>query len=351
MYDYPQLFSLDSIGLRRVVVVGICVALLAGVSARVLQLKSGATAWLLAFAANATLGAALVAWDVPPVLTFWMDFKRWGLMAVVLITLWLLIILSMAATQDQVTLVESVVVMTMLVGVFWFQTPSCGLTREGSRQSQCSNNLKSIGIAIHNDVEQSGGDLIGAVVQPGEDPPRSWRVELLPYLDQERLRKRYDDRETWNAPANKVVARASQHPFVCPNNATPTDKHKLSYTAYLACTGSNAFFPIPANGDVRGRRFADIRDGTSHTAMVVEACGQNVVWTEPRDFDVDRVSLGVNLPGFLRGESSGLLSSHDPGRVGILMGDGSVRRVSADVAPSVLKAMLTIDGGEPATFD
>ncbi len=120
----------------------------------------------------------------------------------------------------------------------------------------------------------------------------------------------------------------------------------------MACTGSSAFFPVPTAGTGRERRFNDIRDGISNTAMLVEACGQNVVWTEPRDLDVDAVSLGVNLPGVRRGESAGLLSSHDPsGAAAVLTGDCALAALSADTDPEVLKAMLTIDGGESVRFD
>jgi hypothetical protein len=91
-----------------------------------------------------------------------------------------------------------------------------------------------------------------------------------------------------------------------------------------------------------------VTDGTSNTIAVVEACGHPVVWTEPRDIDLDQQAVGVNLPGEQPGRSRGVVSSyhHAGGHVGLA--DGSVRFVSEQIDPNVLRALLTATGGEPA---
>lgn len=331
------------------IVVG--VALAAGISARVLRLPRGGLLWLLVFSVSVTLAGVFAVWDVSPSLTFWARLERWVGATAVLTILWLLTILPAGAIHGQITVVEGLVSVAMLIGLVWWMIPTTVHPEGHARQKACSYHLRSVGIAIHLDAEEHGGLLMNTIVNSDGEPPRTWRVELLPFLKQPTLRKRYDDNQKWDAPANDAVARTPQHPYVCPNNVIRADERNRSYTAFLACTGSAAFFPVPTAGAGRERRFDDIRDGTSYTAMLVEACGQNVVWTEPRDLDVDAVPRGVNLPGLRRGESAGLLSSHDPSGVAVLTGDGALRRLSADTDPEVLKAVLTIDGGELVRFD
>lgn len=351
VYSYPQLLPLDLTTIRCVVAVALGVTLLVAVSTRVLRLTTWATIWLLTFATSAGIAALLVVRDISPALGYWRDVERWAGMVLAMVIVGLFVALPTAITQGQLNLIEGVVSFGVSAGLFWVLLPNNGTPIDATRSSHCSNQLRSIAVAIHNDAENRDGELTTTSAGTAEKPPRSWRVELLPYFDQERLRKRYEDHQAWDAPANEAAARTPLHPFVCPNNLTPTDGRKRSYTAYLACTGPSAFFPPPEAGSGRGRRFSEILDGTSHTMMVVEACGHNVVWTEPRDLDVETVPLGINLPGARRGESAGLFSSHDPSGVGVVMGDGSVRRLSADTAPATLKAMLTIDGHEQASFD
>ena len=355
MYSYPPLFPLFPLSsdvIQRIVMIVVGVTIAAGISARVLRLPRGRLLWLFAFSVSVTLAAIPAVWDVSPALTFWTRLERWVGGTAILTVFWLLTILPAAATQGHVTVFEGLASVATLLGLIWLMTPTTSYPKDIARANACSYHLKNVGIAIHGDAEAHEGLLMETVVSSNEKPPRSWRVELLPFLEQATLRKRYDDDQKWDAPANDVVAGTPQHPYLCPNNVIRTDERKRSYTAFLACTGSTAFFPVPTAGAGRERRLDDIRDGISHTAMLVEACGQNVVWTESRDLDVDAVPLGVNLPGVRRGESAGLLSSHDPSAaVAVLTGDGAVRRLSADTDPAVLKAMLTIDGGESVRFD
>ncbi len=350
MYSYPQLCPLDFTAIRGVAMAGAGTALLVAVLAHVLHVRRERKLWLFAFTASAILAGLIVTWSVSPALTFWAGLKWWGGLAMAFVIIWLLYIPVAKATQGSVTLIESLVFIGILIGLFWYQFPSHGQPAGSERQNQCSRSLRGIGVAIHFAAEAREGELIGTNFGAEGEPTRSWRVELLPFLDQNQLRKQYDNRRTWDAPPNEMVARTPPHPFVCPNNQTPADGRKRSFTAYLACTGPSAMFPPPEAGSGRGRRFSEILDGTSHTMMVVEACGQNVVWTEPRDLDVETVPLGINLPGVRRGESAGLFSSHDPSGIGVLMVDGTVRRLSADTDPAVLKAMLTIDGCEEVPF-
>ena len=95
-----------------------------------------------------------------------------------------------------------------------------------------------------------------------------------------------------------------------------------------------------------GTMIQSMTDGTSNTLLVVEACGAQIVWTEPRDVDVAAQPTGINLKGAKPQQSAGWLSSYHSHGTQVLMGDGSVKFLSQRTDPSVLKKLATKDGGE-----
>jgi prepilin-type processing-associated H-X9-DG protein len=107
-------------------------------------------------------------------------------------------------------------------------------------------------------------------------------------------------------------------------------------TAFVLVTGEGTAFP-----DGRGLRFDQITDGTSNTLMVTEACGQGIVWTDPRDVDVGRHPIAVNAPGSRSGRSPGILSSYHPSGAQVAMADGSVQYIPANIDPEVLRRLTT----------
>jgi hypothetical protein len=103
-------------------------------------------------------------------------------------------------------------------------------------------------------------------------------------------------------------------------------------------------------------KISEIKDRTSHTILIVEVADSGIRWTEPRDLSFDEMQFNVTDPrtGSVHGLSSRHISDFwgcfcDPEvfcGAHVLMGDGSVRHVAPDARPELLRAMLTIDGGE-----
>jgi hypothetical protein len=89
-----------------------------------------------------------------------------------------------------------------------------------------------------------------------------------------------------------------------------------------------------------------VADGTANTMMLVEACGRQIVWTEPRDVDASSPTLGINVDGEHLGESPGFASSYHTGGFQTTMADGSVHFISENIEPEVLKALTTADSGD-----
>jgi prepilin-type processing-associated H-X9-DG protein len=94
--------------------------------------------------------------------------------------------------------------------------------------------------------------------------------------------------------------------------------------------------PHTAFPDGKGLAPKAFSDGLSNTALVVEACGQQIIWTEPKDIKITATNIGINLPGNKPNQSSGIWSSYHDGQAFTLFADGSVRALNTDTDPQVL---------------
>lgn len=234
----------------------------------------------------------------------------------------------------------SICAMIVLGIVIFVLLPGVPNAREAARRTACKAHFKRLAAAAH-EWESESGRLPDAVFAEEDDPPRTWRVELLPYLEYSALRSSYEDTMAWDAPHNDAVARQRMELYVCPANPTPQSADGRYYTAPAFVTGPQTCFP-----ERHGITLKDVTDGRSQTILIAESCGQNIIWTEPRDVDVSQLSIGVNLPGDRPGASHGLMSSYHPRVVNVAMADGSCRAISATIDPSVLEALTTATGGD-----
>ena len=176
-------------------------------------------------------------------------------------------------------------------------------------------------------------------------PPVSWRVQLLPFNDYEQLYfEEYDCEQAWDAEVNLPVALRQIPNYYCPTRWRRNDKdeHGRFFTDYVMLTG-NRVFSLPN----RPSRLETIIDGSSNTLAVTEASGLNIVWTEPRDAETESQPIGINLAGDEQSESRGIASSRHPNGAHVLFADGTVKLLDENIDPQVLKALTTIDGGEP----
>jgi hypothetical protein len=208
---------------------------------------------------------------------------------------------------------------------------------EASCRTKCKYNLKEIGFALRNlhDEQQS------FVPVASGSPAVSWRVALLPYLDQKAVYDRYRVRSEWNSAENMPLAREILSVFHCPTNYYPKNTDGLWYTAYSMPSGAHSIGANP-----KGTKLGDITDGSSNTLLVVEACGTQIVWTEPHDVNIDSQPTGINLNGKHAGNSAGWLSSYHRHGTHVLLADGSVRFLPQTTDAGVLNKLATIDGGE-----
>lgn len=197
-----------------------------------------------------------------------------------------------------------------------------------SSQAASMNNLKMIVLGMHNYHDVNMHFPATAAGQKPGQPPVSWRVLILPYIEQASLYNQYRFDEPWDSENNKRVAAQMPAVYRAPGSRVGTQ----GKTNYLAVVGDPYMFAAD-----KGRRFADVTDGISNTIMVVEVSDAKAVpWTKPDDFTPDAKNPIADVVG-LR-----------PGGFLVAMGDGSVRRISAGIDPKVLYALFTRAGGEAA---
>jgi hypothetical protein len=204
--------------------------------------------------------------------------------------------------------------------------PAVQAAREAARRSQCVNNLKQIGLAMHN-YEAVNQVLPPAfTLDPAGKPLLSWRVLLLPYLEEQSLYEQFKLDEPWDSPNNKPLMEKMPNVFQCPSLAKPGPGPGT--TVYQVLIGPGTLFEKS-----EGVRFNEVTDGTSNTFMVLETKAPTA-WTQPSGLD------------FTRGSPIKGLGSAHAGGFNALIADGSVRFIKNATPAATLEALTTRNGGE-----
>ncbi|MDR3620423.1 MAG: DUF1559 domain-containing protein [Paludisphaera borealis] len=203
--------------------------------------------------------------------------------------------------------------------------PAVQSAREAARRAQCVNNLKQISLASHNHDAVTGA-FPGDVVGKDGKPLLSWRVAILPFIEQQELYNQFKLDEPWDSPHNKPLLSQIPTIYRCPSDSRPDP----TLTSYLGFDGPGGFLE-------KGRKvtFEDVTDGASKTFAVVEAA-EGVPWTKPADIPFD-----PKAPPSLFGAGS-----KHPGGFNALFVDGSVQFMKRATDAKTLKALITRNGGE-----
>ena len=209
--------------------------------------------------------------------------------------------------------------------------PATQSARAAARRSQCVNNLKQIGLANHNYHSVNNVLPMQAITDKDGKPLLSWRVAILPYLEQGELYNKFKLDEPWDSPNNKPLIKEMPQVYLCPDRRNP----EPGTTTYRVFVGKGALFE---EGEATG--FQNVLDGTSNTIMVVES-KDAVPWTKPDDLKFD-MEAKPSLYG---------AASPHPGGFNTLFADGSVRFIKNSVSLQVFKALITRGSGEVVSSD
>ena len=206
--------------------------------------------------------------------------------------------------------------------------PAVQAAREAARRNQAMNHAKMLMLGLFNYESAHGNFPAHASYDDDGKPLLSWRVHILPFLEQQALYDQFHLDEPWDSEHNRKLIPLMPAVFLDPSSPLPPADGK---THYLGVVGEGVFFH---NAD-KGRQLREIRDGTSNTIALVQASDDAAVtWTKPEDWKYDPqqplLGLGGLHPGiFLAG-----------------FADGHVRAISSTIDLDVLRALFTADGGE-----
>ncbi|EAQ80159.1 DUF1559 domain-containing protein [Blastopirellula marina] len=299
------------------------------------------------------------------------------------------------------TLVELLVVIAIIGVLIALLLPAVQQAREAARRMRCTNNLKQLGLAIHNYHDVLGCfPLIGSLGgTPVSAPERSAFVALLPYLELSNLEDQYNYDEAWHHADNLPIAASVPEALVCPSApgggeqtvaGSATSDYAYCYSPFNAADQYNApgksFFQY---NDKIG--FRDVTDGLTNTICMYESAGRAHWWAknqqEPGGASTPTIYTGYGTnygeereawtsnvlgtyfapvlvtPPMTAGEEptitlfagsevmnvTNLYSApyaFHPGGMNILLGDGSVRFAPETINLDTLWAMTSCAGGE-----
>ncbi len=159
----------------------------------------------------------------------------------------------------------------------WPATAVAALKDEDARV-QSLNNLHQLALGVYNYESQFNHLPGSAITDPAGKPLLSWRVALLPYVNQAALYQEFKLDEAWDGPHNKKLLERMPAIYAPPLQP-PGWKPNTTY--YQVFVGDQTLFP-PG----RPMRLQNVTDGTAFTLMIVEA-GEAVPWTKPEDLPYD----------------------------------------------------------------
>jgi hypothetical protein len=196
------------------------------------------------------------------------------------------------------------------------------------------NNLKQLALAMHN-YNAAMGYFPSDVAPGGDKPPAmSWRVQILPYIEQQNLYQQVNMQKPWDDPANLKVLEKMEMPKVFEIPGRPAPKGYTYFRMFsLPKNAKGKDRPWLVEGE-RGPTVSTITDGFSNTLMIVEA-GEAVPWYKPDVLAYDGV---LPLPQ---------LGDKNTKRFIVAFGDGSTRLLQRDkLDEKTLRALITAQGGE-----
>jgi hypothetical protein len=196
------------------------------------------------------------------------------------------------------------------------------------------NKLRQIGLAMENYHRTYGCFPPAATTDANGQPLMSWRVAILPFLDQDPLYRQYQLSQPWNSPKNLGFVKQMPLEFRCPSDGSPGDGE----TSYVMITGKNMVGGAPGP---RGTSLAQITDGPNRTILVVEVHGLKIRWTEPRDITLEELNARLRSGGRIAHVAS----------FNVGMADGSVRNLPAKIDPETLRRLATINDGLPVQVE
>lgn len=216
-----------------------------------------------------------------------------------------------------------------------------GDTGSAARRTMCKSHLKQIGLALHNYHAEYGSFPPAYVADANGRPMHSWRVLLLPFVDETGLYEEYRFDESWNGPNNIQLADRIPEIYRCPGfvhhqeHLGNSDVDAYHLTNYVAISGVGTAFD---GSKALSLKFLVTADGSTYTMLIGEVSRQAVHWMSPNDV------TGPEISTFLKFVDDDELNHS--GGAHFLFADGSVKFITRRIPRTTFDALTTIDGGE-----
>ena len=215
--------------------------------------------------------------------------------------------------------------------------PAVQGARTAARRTQSMNNMKQIGIALHNHHDVYKAFPAAYSTDKDGKPLLSWRVHILPFVEEGALYEEFHLDEPWDSEHNIKLLDRMPITYRSPASAAPPNK-----TTYLGIGGEGGSFLPPGmraavwgeKGKVAGTSLAQMTDGTSNTIIIVEANDELAVeWTKPVEFKPNAMDPAKGIPGMF------------PQGFNALFGDASVRFIPETIDREVLQNLFQRNDG------
>lgn len=207
-----------------------------------------------------------------------------------------------------------------------------GGVRSAARRSQSVNNLKQIGLGVHNfhDADE-------ALPAPRFDregrPLHGWLTQILPFMEQVPLYNQINLALPWDDPRNAPPFRTAVPSYLNPGVPHPQPQDAAGYA--LSDYAENARM-------VGVRSLEEVTDGTSQTILAGEVAGGFRAWGDPVNWRDPARGINRAADGF---------GGPYKGGANVLFADGSVRFLKDGIDPKVLEALGTPAGRDPVGGD
>ncbi len=210
----------------------------------------------------------------------------------------------------------------ILVGLL---LPAVQTARTAARRMSMSNNMKQVMLAFHNYHGTFNRLPPSAITDKEGEPLLSWRVAILPFVEEQGLYQKFHLDEPWDSEHNLPLSKELPAVYGSPNTRTPAGQ-----TILQAVVGDDIGMK-----PLKETRFRDFLDGLSNSVMILQVdADAAVIWSKPEDLEIDMDNPLEHL------------GNAEMGGFHVGMGDGAVKFISKNVDPELFKKMLTRAGGE-----